>query len=87
MVQAPVGDDVFYDDPTINDLQNQMAQLFGKEAALLMPSGTMANAVSVMLHCRTKGDAAVIGDMSFINNWQKANIASLGGVMPMTVRN
>ena len=85
MVHTEVGDDVFYDDPTINLLQSEIAQLYGKEAGILVPSGTMANLVNLMLHCKQKGDAAVIGDMSQINNWQKGNIASAGSVMPITV--
>ena len=85
MVEAPVGDDVFYDDPTINQLQNEMAQLFGKEASILLPSGTMANLVAVMLHCRNKGHSAIIGDMTHMNNWERGNMAALGSVMPVTI--
>jgi len=87
MVNAPVGDDVFYDDPTINLLQDEVAKLYGKEAALLVPSGTMANLIGFMLHCRQKGDAAIIGDMSHINNWERGNIAAAGSIMPITLRN
>lgn len=52
MVNAATGDDVFYDDPTINKLQEEMASLYGKEAAIIVPSGTMANLIALMLHCR-----------------------------------
>lgn len=85
MVEAPLGDDVFHDDPTINKLQDEMAQLFGKEAGILLPSGTMANLVALMLHCRNKGDSAIIGDMTHINNWERGNIAAAAGVMPVTI--
>jgi threonine aldolase len=51
MVNAPTGDDLFYDDPTVNLLQEQVAELFGKEAAIFVPSGTMANLMSLMFHC------------------------------------
>jgi threonine aldolase len=85
MVNADVGDDVFYDDPTINLLQVEMAKLFGKEKAILVPSGTMANLISIMMHCRQKGDATIIGDMSHINNWERGNIASAGSVFPVTL--
>mmetsp|Transcript_17795 Transcript_17795/g.30159 ORF Transcript_17795/g.30159 Transcript_17795/m.30159 type:complete len:87 (+) Transcript_17795:237-497(+) len=64
-----------------------MAALFGKEAALFVPSGTMANLISVMLHCKEKGDAAIIGDMSHLNNWERGNIAAVGSVMPVTLQN
>ena len=81
MVEAATGDDVFYDDPTINKLQAEMAELFGKESGLFFPSGTMGNLISLMLHCREKGDAAIIGDMTQINNWQRGNVAAAGSIM------
>ena len=87
MVEAPTGDDVFYDDPTVNKLQTEMASLFGKPAAIFMPSGTMSNIVALMLHCPNKGDSAIIGDMSRINDWEKSNIASIGSVYPQTLQN
>ena len=87
MVEAPVGDDVFYDDPTINFLQEQVADLFGKESAILVPTGTMGNLISLMIHCREKGDAAVIGDMSHLNNWERGNMAAAGSIMPITIQN
>ena len=57
----------------------------GKEAALLVTSGTMANLISLMLHCREKGDGAIIGDMSHINNWERGGMAAAGGIMPITI--
>ena len=87
MVDAPTGDDVFYDDPTINRLQDEMAKLFGKEAAILVPSGTMGNLMAMMLNCNRKGDAAIIGDMSHINNWERGNMAAAGSVFPITLQN
>jgi len=59
-----------------------MAQLLGKQAGILMPTGTMANVVGLMAHCRKKGDAAIIGHLSHINNWERGNIATLGHIMP-----
>lgn len=50
MFQAEVGDDVFQEDPTVNDLQNYAAKLFGKEAALFCPSGTMTNQIAIKMH-------------------------------------
>ena len=87
MVQTEVGDDVFYDDPTVNLLQKEMSTLFGKEAGIFVPTGTMANLISLMLHCKQKGDAAIIGDMTHINNWERGNLAAAGGVYPMTLQN
>lgn len=87
MVDAPTGDDVFYDDPTINELQDEVAQLFGKQKALLVPTGTMANLVSLMVTCREKGDGAIIGDMSHLNMWERGNIAAAGSIMPITLQN
>ena len=50
MAAAEVGDDVFGDDPTVNRLQERIAELLGKEAALFVPSGTMSNQIAVKLH-------------------------------------
>ena len=85
MVDAPVGDDVFYDDPTINELQDEVARIYGKQAGILIPSGTMSNLIAFMLHCRDRGDATFIGSRSHINNWERGNIAVAGSVMPMTL--
>ena len=52
MAQAPVGDDVYEDDPTINRLQERAAQLLGKEAGLFVPSGTMSNAIAIKAHTK-----------------------------------
>ena len=51
IAESELGDDVFQDDPTINRLQDLAAERMGKEAALLVPSGTMANLVSILTHC------------------------------------
>jgi threonine aldolase len=52
---------------------------------MLVPSGTMANLIALMLHCREKGDAAVIGDMSHLNNWERGNMAAAASIMPITI--
>ena len=85
MVGAAVGDDVFYDDPTINLLQAEAAKLYDKEAAMFVPTGTMANLVALMIHCKEKGDAAIIGDMSHINNWERGNAATAASAYPITI--
>jgi threonine aldolase len=55
MATAEVGDDVFEDDPTVQLLEAEMAQVAGKQAALFVPSGTMANLIAVMVHCEVRG--------------------------------
>lgn len=87
MVDAPIGDDLFYDDPTVNELQEKAAKLYGKEAAIYVPSGTMANLLAIMHHCQYKGDSAVIGNLSHLNNWERGNMAAAASVMPITVKN
>ena len=52
MLAAPLGDDVYGDDPTVNALQARVAELLGFEAALFMPSGTQSNLVALMSHCQ-----------------------------------
>lgn len=61
MAAADVGDDCYRDDPTALELEAKVAELFGKEAALFVPSGTMANQIALMLHCRP-GDEVIIGE-------------------------
>ncbi|MGD9147064.1 MAG: beta-eliminating lyase-related protein, partial [Anaerolineae bacterium] len=61
--EAEVGDDVYGEDPTINRLEELAADLLGKEAAVLVPSGTMANLVCLLAHC-ARGDEAIMGDIS-----------------------
>ena len=87
MVNTETGDVVFYDDPTVNELQTAVAELFGKEAGMFVPSGTMGNLLGCMAHCREKGSAAIIGDMTHINCDERGNLANLGGIMPITLRN
>ncbi len=58
MADAAVGDDVFGEDPTVNELQQRVAQLCGKEAALFVPSGTMGNQISINAHTQP-GDEVI----------------------------
>ena len=60
---ADLGDDVFNEDPTINHLESLAATTFNKQAALFVPSGTMANLVAVLSHCQ-RGDEVILGDQS-----------------------
>lgn len=87
IANAPVGDDCYQDDEEVIALQTRLAEMFGKEAALFMPSGTMANLVGIMGHCPEKGDSVIIGRESHLRRWERGNLAAVGNVMPLTVDN
>ena len=87
MMTCALGDDVFGDDPTVAYMQNTMAQFFGKEAALYMPSGTQSNLVAMMVNCKNKGDSAIIGSKCHINNYERGGLAAIGSIMPTIVPN
>lgn len=84
MADAEVGDDVYDEDPTVNHLQEVAARRFGKEAALLVASGTMGNLVAVLSYC-TRGDEVILGDKAHTFVYEAGGIAALGGVNPHTV--
>jgi threonine aldolase len=84
MAEAEVGDDVFGEDPTVNELERATAGLLGKEAAMFVPSGTMANQLAVRLHTRT-GDEVLIETGSHIYNNEAGAAASLSGVTCRTL--
>jgi len=65
MAEAEVGDDVFGEDPTVRKLEEAAAARLGKEAALFVTSGTMANLVSLLVHCG-RGDEMILGDQAHI---------------------
>jgi threonine aldolase len=79
MADAPVGDDVFGEDPTINRLQARAAERLGKEAGLFVASGTMGNLVAVLAHCG-RGDEVILGDKAHTFLYEAGGIAALGGV-------
>ena len=81
MMAAEVGDDVFGDDPTVNRLQEEIAAVLGKEAALFVPSGTQSNLVAVMSHCG-RGDEYIVGQMAHTYRWEGGGAAVLGSVQP-----
>jgi len=76
MARAAVGDDVYGEDPTVAELQAQVAALLGKEDAVLLPSGTMANLACILTHT-TRGDQVLLGRQSHIHNWEQGNVSSL----------
>jgi threonine aldolase len=79
MVEAEVGDDVFGEDPTVNALQEKVAQLLGKETAIFVPSGTMANQLSIKSHTQP-GDEVIIEATSHPYNFEGGAGAALSGV-------
>ncbi|KAM9837184.1 threonine aldolase 1 [Aulostomus maculatus] len=85
MAEAEVGDDVMGEDPTVNELQKIAADMFGMEAALFVPSGTMSNLIAVMVHCRERGDEMIVGDLSHLHIYEQGGSAQLAGVHATTV--
>ena len=80
MAQAEVGDDVFGEDPTVNDLEAYSAQLMGKEAGLFVASGTMGNFVSLLSHCG-RGDEVLVARGAHIFQYEQGGASSLGGMV------
>jgi threonine aldolase len=78
MAEAEVGDDVYGEDPTVNQLQERAADLFGKEAALFVPSGTMGNQIAVKLHTNP-GDEIIMEERGHIYNFELGMAAVLSG--------
>ncbi len=78
---AEVGDDLFADDPTVNRLQDRVAELTGKQAALFVASGTQSNLAGVLAHCG-RGDALLIGRGYHVVSYEGGGTAALGGVFP-----
>ena len=83
---AELGDDVFQEDPTINNLEKLAAKKFNKEAAVFLPSGTMANLVAVLTHCN-RGDEVMLGDQSHTFLYEAGGISSFGGVHSRQLKN
>ncbi|HNS49773.1 MAG TPA: low-specificity L-threonine aldolase [Anaerolineae bacterium] len=86
MYRAELGDDVFGEDPTVNRLQAMAAARLGKEAALFVPSGTMANLVCLLSHC-ARGEEAIMGHLSHTFLFEAGGSAAVGGIHPRTVTN
>jgi threonine aldolase len=86
MARAELGDDVFGDDPSVNALQEQVAELLGKEAALFMPSGTQSNLAAIMSHCG-RGDEYLVGQGAHCYRYEAGGAAVLGSVQPQPLPN
>jgi threonine aldolase len=78
---APLGDDVFGDDPSVNALQDQIAALLGFEAALFVPTGTQGNLCAILSHCQ-RGDEYIVGQMAHCYRWEAGGGAVFGSVQP-----
>jgi threonine aldolase len=79
MLAAPVGDDVYGEDPTVIELEQRTADILGKESALFVPSGTMGNQVALLVHTRP-GDEVVIGEGAHVAFYESGAGAALAGV-------
>jgi threonine aldolase len=86
MAEAEVGDDVFGDDPTVNRLEAETAEILGKEAGLFMPSGTQSNLVGLMSHCG-RGDEYIVGQGAHCYRWEAGGAAVLGSIQPQPIDN
>ncbi|MDG1261798.1 MAG: GntG family PLP-dependent aldolase, partial [Flavobacteriales bacterium] len=78
MLSAPVGDDVFGEDPTVNELQERLADMFGQEAGLFCPSGTMTNQIGINVHVQP-GDEVICDQLSHVYNYEGGGIARNSG--------
>ena len=85
MAEAEVGDDVYGEDPTVNFLQEKAAEIFGKEAALFCPTGSMGNQIAVKLHTKP-GDEVIIEERGHIFNYEMGTPSIASGVMMRPVR-
>ncbi len=86
MASAEVGDDVFGDDPTVNALQERIAALLGKQAALFMPTGTQSNLCGLMAHCQ-RGDEYIVGQGAHAYRYEGGGAAVLGSIQPQPLPN
>src|SRR5512146_2927196 len=80
MAEAEVGDDVYGEDPTINHLEARAAEIFGREAAIFVPSGTMGNSIAVKIHTRP-GQEVICEERSHVLNYEMAMMAHFSGCL------
>ncbi|WP_224703217.1 low-specificity L-threonine aldolase [Devosia aquimaris] len=84
MADAEVGDDVFGDDPTVRLLEQRMAAMLGKDAALFVPSGTQSNLLALMSHCG-RGDEYIAGQQAHLYSHEAGGAAVLGSIQPQPI--
>jgi len=85
MAEAEVGDDVYGEDPTVNRLEQRAAEIFGKEAALFVPSGCMGNLISIKIWTH-HGNEVICEERSHVNLYELASMSAIAGCMPRAVR-
>ena len=85
MANAVVGDDVYGEDPTVIQLEQDSAAIFGYEAGLFVSSGTQGNLIALLTHCE-RGSEAIVGDKAHTFVYEAGGMSALGGIMPHTVR-
>lgn len=86
IARAELGDDVYGEDPTVNRLEEIAADLMGKQAAVLVPTGTMANLAAMLAHC-PRGTKAFLGAEAHTNVYEAGGAAALGGIVMTPIRN
>lgn len=84
MASAEVGDDVYGEDPTVNRLEQRAAEVFGKEAALFVPTGTMGNTIAIKVHTR-HGEEVICDSRSHIVDWELSMLAWFAGCLARTI--
>lgn len=85
MATAEVGDDVYGEDPTVNRLEGRAAEIFGKEAALFVPTGCMGNLIAIKVHTH-HGDEVICDERSHVNLYELASMSAIAGCMPRIAR-
>ncbi|MBI5275095.1 MAG: low-specificity L-threonine aldolase [Burkholderiales bacterium] len=86
MMAAPLGDDVFGDDPSVNALQEQIASMLGFEAALFVATGTQGNLCGLLSHCQ-RGEEYIVGQMQHCYRWEGGGAAVFGSIQPQPLDN
>lgn len=86
IVRAELGDDVYGEDPTVNRLEAMAAELIGKDASVLVPTGTMANLAAMLAHC-PRGTKALLGSEAHTYVYEAGGAAALGGIVMTPIRN
>ena len=86
IARAELGDDVYGEDPTVNRLEEMAAAIAGKESALLVPSGTMANLIALLVHC-PRGTKAIVGAQAHTYLYEAGGASALGGIVLTPIRN
>jgi threonine aldolase len=84
MAAAEVGDDVYGEDPTVNRLEARAAEIFGREAAIFVPTGTMGNQIAIRLHTQ-HGQEVICEVRSHILDWEMAMMSAFSGCLPRTI--